>query len=96
MTLRSNALSYFDVTNMTVGAIVGADIYIAAAITAGMLGPASLLAWALAGLLATILALTLAECARLVRKWVGRLHTRRGRSASPPGSCRDGPCGSRS
>jgi amino acid transporter len=60
------ALSFFDVTNITVGAIVGADIYIAAAITAGMVGPASLLAWALAGILATTLALTLAECARLV------------------------------
>jgi basic amino acid/polyamine antiporter, APA family len=60
------ALTFFDVTNMTVGAIIGADIYIAAAITAGLLGPASLLAWAVAGLLATILALTLADCARIV------------------------------
>jgi APA family basic amino acid/polyamine antiporter len=60
------ALTFFDVTNITVGAIVGADIYIAAAITAGLLGPASLLAWVAAGLLATLLALTLAECARLV------------------------------
>jgi APA family basic amino acid/polyamine antiporter len=60
------ALTFFDVTNITVGAIVGADIYIAAAITAGLLGPASLLAWAVAGLLAALLALTLAECARLV------------------------------
>src|SRR6266700_1252910 len=60
------ALGFFDVTNVTVGAIVGADIYIAAAITAGLLGPASLLAWAVAGVLATVLALTLAECARLV------------------------------
>jgi amino acid transporter len=60
------ALTFFDVTNMTVGAIVGADIYIAAAITAGLLGPASLLAWLLAGVLATVIALTLAECAGLV------------------------------
>jgi APA family basic amino acid/polyamine antiporter len=59
-------LNFFDVTNITVGAVVGADIYIAAAITAGLLGPASLLAWAAAGVLATLLALTLAECARLV------------------------------
>lgn len=59
-------LTFFDVTNMTVGAIVGADIYVASAITAGLLGPASLLAWVLAGLLATILALCLAECSRLV------------------------------
>ena len=59
-------LTFFDVTNITVGAIVGADIYVAAAITAGLLGPASLLAWMAAGVLATLLALTLAECARLV------------------------------
>ena len=60
------ALSFYDVTNMTVGAIIGADIYIAAAITAGLMGPASLVAWTLAGVLAILLALTLAECARLV------------------------------
>lgn len=65
MTFR-RALTLFDVTNITVGAIVGADIYIASAITAGMLGPASLLAWLGAGVLASVLALTLAECAALV------------------------------
>lgn len=59
-------LTTFDVTNITVGAIVGADIYVASAITAGLLGPASLLAWVAAGVLATLLALTLAECARVV------------------------------
>ncbi|TAJ18591.1 MAG: amino acid permease [Dehalococcoidia bacterium] len=59
-------LTVFDVTNVTVGAIVGADIYVASAITAGLLGPASLLAWLAAGVVATILALTLAECARVV------------------------------
>lgn len=51
---------------MTVGAIIGADIYIAAAITAGLLGPASLLAWLFAGVLAMVLAVMLAESARLV------------------------------
>lgn len=59
-------LTTFDVTNITVGSIVGADIYVASAITAGLLGPASLLAWVAAGVLATLLALTLAECARVV------------------------------
>lgn len=62
-------LTAFDVTNITVGAIVGADIYVASAITAGLLGPASLLAWLAAGVLATLLALTLAECARAVPRW---------------------------
>ena len=59
-------LTFFDVTNITVGAIIGADIYVAASVTAGLLGPASLLAWLAAGVLATVLALTLGECARLV------------------------------
>ena len=59
------SLSSFDVTNITVGAIVGADIYVASAITASMLGPASLIAWVVAGALATVIALTLAECARI-------------------------------
>jgi APA family basic amino acid/polyamine antiporter len=65
MTFRRD-LTFFDVTNITVGAIVGADIYIASAVTAGLLGPASMLAWLAAGALATVLALTLAECASLV------------------------------
>ena len=32
-------LSLFDVTNIIVGSVIGADIYIASAITAGLLGP---------------------------------------------------------
>src|SRR6476469_3613152 len=60
------ALTFYDVTNVTVGAIVGADIYITAAITAGILGPASLLAWVFAAVLATVIALMMAECARMV------------------------------
>jgi hypothetical protein len=44
-------LTVFDVTNITVGAIVGADIYVASAITAGLLGrPRCLLARLAAGL----------------------------------------------
>jgi basic amino acid/polyamine antiporter, APA family len=59
-------LTFFDLTNITVGAIIGADIYIAAAITAGLMGPASLVVWAAAAIVATVLALMLAECARIV------------------------------
>ena len=36
-------LSYFDLTNIVVGAIVGSDIYIASAITAGLIGPFSII-----------------------------------------------------
>ncbi len=53
-------LSYFDLTNIVVGAIVGSDIYIASAITAGLIGPLSLIAWVAAGAMATVLALVLA------------------------------------
>jgi APA family basic amino acid/polyamine antiporter len=59
-------LSLFDVINLVVGTIVGADIYIAAAFGAGLLGPASLIAWVLAGLMAIIIALSFAECSSLV------------------------------
>ena len=56
-TTLNRALSFFDVTNITVGSIVGADIYIAAAITAGILGPASLVAWLVAAVIATVIAI---------------------------------------
>lgn len=59
-------LSLFDVVNLVVGTIVGADIYVAAAFGAGLLGPASLIAWTLAGLMAIIIALSFAECSSLV------------------------------
>jgi basic amino acid/polyamine antiporter, APA family len=59
-------LSLFDVVNLVVGTIIGADIYIAAAFGAGLLGPASLIAWVIAGLMAIIIALSFAECSSLV------------------------------
>jgi amino acid transporter len=46
-------LTFFDVTSIVVGSIVGADIYIAASITAGLLGPSAILVWIIAGLCAT-------------------------------------------
>lgn len=59
-------LSLFDVTNLVVGTIVGADIYIAAAFGAGFLGPASLVAWIIAGLMAIVIALSFAECSSVL------------------------------
>ncbi|MGZ7116266.1 MAG: amino acid permease [Methanobacterium sp.] len=59
-------LSLFDVTNLVVGTIVGADIYIAAAFGAGFLGPASLVAWVIAGLMAIVIALSFAECSSVL------------------------------
>src|SRR5437867_5562936 len=59
-------LSYFDLTNIVVGAIVGSDIYIASAITAGLVGPFSIIVWVVAGIIATILAMIFAYSAYYV------------------------------
>ena len=64
--MPTKMLSLFDVINLVVGTIVGADIYIAAAFGAGLLGPASIIAWALAGVMAIIIALSFAECSSLI------------------------------
>jgi amino acid transporter len=61
-------LNTFDVTNSVVGAVIGADIYIASALSAGILGPFSLVVWAVAGALAIVLALVFAQCSRYVPK----------------------------
>jgi amino acid transporter len=61
-------LSLFDLTNIVVGSVVGADIYIASAITAGMLGPFSLVVWVIAGVFATIIALVFAYCSYYIPK----------------------------
>lgn len=59
-------LSYFDLTSIVVGSIVGADIYIASALTAGLLGPSAILVWIVAGICATIIALVFAYCSYYV------------------------------
>ena len=59
-------LSSFDLTSIVVGSIVGADIYVASALTAGLLGPAAILVWVVAGICATIIALVLAYCSYYV------------------------------
>ncbi|MDD1672608.1 MAG: amino acid permease, partial [Methanomicrobiales archaeon] len=59
-------LSLFDLTNIVVGSIVGADIYIASALTAGIIGPFAIIVWVVAGICAAILALVLAYCSYYV------------------------------
>lgn len=59
-------LSYFDLTSIVIGSIVGADIYIASALTARILGPAALLVWIVAGICASIIALVFAYCSYYV------------------------------
>jgi amino acid transporter len=61
-------LTLFDVTNLVVGAIIGADIYVASSFGAGFLGPSSLLVWVIAGMIAIVIALCFAQCAALVPK----------------------------
>ncbi len=61
-------LSLFDVTNLVVGAIIGADIYVASSFGAQYLGPFSLVVWVVAGVIAIIIALCFAICAGLVQK----------------------------
>jgi APA family basic amino acid/polyamine antiporter len=61
-------LSTFDVTNLVVGSIIGADIYVAAAIGSQFVGPASLLVWLASGIMAMIIALSFAHCATLMPK----------------------------
>ncbi len=64
--LKNGSLGLFDVMNLVIGAIVGADIYIAAAFGAGYLGPATLIAWIIAGVMAIIIALSFAECSSIL------------------------------
>ncbi len=61
-------LNTFDVTNLVVGAIIGADVYVATAIGARLVGPASLVVWVLAGLMAGVIALSFAYCVMFLPK----------------------------
>jgi len=59
-------LNTFDVTSLVVGSIIGADIYVAAAIGARLVGPSSLLVWVAAGAIAIVIALSFSHCAMLM------------------------------
>jgi APA family basic amino acid/polyamine antiporter len=61
-------LTLFDVTNLVVGAIIGADIYVASTFGAQYLGPFSLVVWVIAGGMAIVIALCFAQCAALLPK----------------------------
>ncbi|MDD1664493.1 MAG: APC family permease [Methanomicrobiales archaeon] len=61
MELRRD-LSLFDLTNIVVGSIIGADIYVASALTAGLVGPFAIMVWIAAAICATVLALVFAYC----------------------------------
>ena len=62
----SKKLNLFDVTNLVIGTTIGADIYIVSALTSAYLGPASLVVFIVAGVIAILIALSFAEAAALV------------------------------
>lgn len=61
-------LNSFDVTNIVVGSIIGADVYVATAIGARLIGPSSILIWLLAGLMAMVIAISFAYCVMMTPK----------------------------
>lgn len=63
---KKGKLSTFDVTNLVIGAIIGADIYIVSGIASGLVGPASILAWIVAGIFAMVIAMCFADCVMLL------------------------------
>ncbi|MGD0330869.1 MAG: amino acid permease [Nitrososphaeria archaeon] len=65
---QKSKLTLFDVTNLVVGAIIGADVYVASAFGARLLGPFSLVVWVAAGIIAIVIALCFAQCAALLPK----------------------------
>jgi amino acid transporter len=82
MTAGQGKLSTFDLTNLVVGSIIGADIYIATAIGSRLIGPASLLVWIAAGAVALTIALSFAYCVMLLPK-VGGPYAYVGAAAGP-------------
>src|SRR3989454_7885691 len=67
----SAKLNTFDVTSLVVGSIIGADVYVATAIGARLVGPSSLLAWVLAGAMAMGIALSFSYCVVILPKGGG-------------------------
>ncbi|MGZ4882173.1 MAG: APC family permease [Halobacteriota archaeon] len=67
-TSSTQKLDFFDVTNLVIGAAVGADIYVVAAAGSADLGPANLLAWIVAGVFIIIIAINFAKCAAVIER----------------------------
>ncbi len=63
MSNKDLKLGLFDVVSLVIGSIIGADIYIASAFGADLLGPASLIVWLVAGLIAMTIAINFSYCA---------------------------------
>jgi amino acid transporter len=65
--LRAN-LGAVDFTLLVVGAVIGADVYVVSAMGARFLGPAQLVAWLVAGVLAALTALAFVQCSAILPK----------------------------
>jgi APA family basic amino acid/polyamine antiporter len=61
-------LSSFDLTNLIIGSVIGADIYITPGLTAAMIGPASIVVWVVAGIFALVIALVFSYTSYYVPK----------------------------
>ena len=61
-------LNTFDTTSLVIGSTIGADIFVVPALSARLLGPASLLIWFVAGIIAIVIALCFAYCATYLPK----------------------------
>jgi amino acid transporter len=59
-------LSYFDLMNIVIGAIVGSDIYIISGLTAGLIGPFSIVVWIIGGAISMVLAIVFGYCSYYV------------------------------
>ena len=67
MSLRRQ-LNTFDTTSLVIGSAIGADIFVVPALSARLLGPASLLIWFVGGIIAIVIALCFAYCATYLPK----------------------------
>ncbi len=61
-------LNTFDTTSLVIGSAIGADIFVVPALSARLLGPASLLIWFVGGIIAIVIALCFAYCATYLPK----------------------------
>ena len=61
-------LGAVDFTLLVVGAVIGADVYVVSAMGAKFLGPAQLVAWVVAGVLAGLTALAFVQCSAILPK----------------------------
>ncbi|MGD0331089.1 MAG: amino acid permease [Nitrososphaeria archaeon] len=59
-------LSYFDLMNIVIGAIVGSDIYIVPGLVAGLIGPSGIVVWIIGGAFAMVLAMVFGYCSYYV------------------------------